>query len=278
MVNRLKFEIRKGITSEDPIWYVWEVDFDSGEIKRITHSYWVYLSGNSIGEIYFEYKLKTGATWKGEIDSADIKIHFPPWTPRALGESVEPLPFIDHNKFDWKGFASIRPDGYKLEDRTIHWILKDFEPDENIFFHYDPILKIKLEILEKKPPGFDTVEAYYEVGGRYSFAGNIKEAIKWFERATNKFPEHCNYYGTLVALSQCYLKTGDTTKALTYLKRVWNDREYLENRTLLRLAFTFKNAGEIDKAKDTFKWIIENSNSKTTVEIAKERLEELLKE
>lgn len=57
--------------------FLFELEFDTGQTRRLVHSYELMSSGSSIGDWYFEYILKTGALWKGSIANLTIQVESP---------------------------------------------------------------------------------------------------------------------------------------------------------------------------------------------------------
>jgi hypothetical protein len=107
--------------------YLKEVSFKSGQVRTVVDEYTTELG--DMGWIFspyceyrlFTYVLKTGATWKGSIGEAEIKVDY------------SHLPFLYHVKPELAG--SVR------RGKSLIWILKNIEPKEDVSI-----------ILEKRGP------------------------------------------------------------------------------------------------------------------------------
>jgi hypothetical protein len=77
-------------------------------------------------EYWTGYVLRTGAAWRGPIRKARVEV-------RLKGLDLETL-------------RSVLPDGAKKVDGGLVWEFRDFEPDEDIFVTYNPVLTLDEEI------------------------------------------------------------------------------------------------------------------------------------
>lgn len=107
-----KHEKSFAIGSEESLGaFIWQVQFGPAETKTVK----VAFSFGGLSELssYQElsYILKTGALWAGNIEQADI--------------------FWDLNGRELE-VKDIRPNGYKLHDKVIHWHFEHFKPSEDI--------------------------------------------------------------------------------------------------------------------------------------------------
>jgi len=94
-------------------WYTKKVVFMPKALKRIRDTYDITWSGNTLGESWFSYVMKTGANWKGKIGKADIFIRF----------TCLPLEI-----------TKASPSNFIIKDSIIEWHFENYEPSENIYF------------------------------------------------------------------------------------------------------------------------------------------------
>lgn len=94
--------------------YFWNTNFKKGERKTIKNTYKFSILHLTNGLKEIGYILTTGAFWQGNIGKAVINV-----------KGIHPL-----------SVSSIFPGGYKIEDKTILWDLKDFEPDSDVKIQY----------------------------------------------------------------------------------------------------------------------------------------------
>ncbi len=105
-------------------WYLYDVDFEAGEEKRIVNYYWLMPSSYKTGQ-WFSYILETGASWRESIESVDIYVNFNG----------------DLSVFD---VDQLSPEGYEFDifgdDGTVSWHFENLEPteDDNISVSYYP--------------------------------------------------------------------------------------------------------------------------------------------
>ncbi len=101
-------------------WYLYDVDFEAGEEKEITNTYWMMPSFYKMGD-WFYYILETGASWKGVIEQVDIYVNF-------------------HGDYTLYGVSDVSPSGYMfdVEANAIEWHLEDLEPtaDDELYVLY----------------------------------------------------------------------------------------------------------------------------------------------
>lgn len=98
------------------------VDFDAGQVRRVRVKY--VGSGDAQGGWphagRWAYPLKAGGGWKGKVGEARVVVRFPMSMPPG-------------------GFGPFRPEAVRLtpapgtfEGQTATWVLKDFEPDQDV--------------------------------------------------------------------------------------------------------------------------------------------------
>jgi hypothetical protein len=104
-------------------WHVKDVHFAAGQTRKVVDSYSGGMGGDVMGYRSFNYVLKTGASWKGPIGEAVIRVDV-----RDMLRACR----IDH----------IEPKGYKLADGIISWRLKEFEPKEDVSITFSPLVII----------------------------------------------------------------------------------------------------------------------------------------
>jgi hypothetical protein len=103
-------------------WFVKKVHFEAGQTHRVVDAYSMRLgSSNTAGEVthcLLSYVLRTGANWKGTIESAVIRADL---SPAAAYYQVSAI-----------------PPGYTRKQNTLTWTLKDLEPKEDIHVTLTP--------------------------------------------------------------------------------------------------------------------------------------------
>ncbi|MEE9119183.1 MAG: YARHG domain-containing protein, partial [Calditrichia bacterium] len=104
--------------------YTSDVHFDEQEEKVVRHTYVVRGEIVSTGEHTFKYILKTGALWKGNIESISIR--------------------LEMKEADASGFQSISPAEHKAikegEKIFLNWEYQNLKPDFNIIISSPPIV------------------------------------------------------------------------------------------------------------------------------------------
>ena len=104
--------------------YTFHVRFKKGEMKSVIQTYTVGGGGNSIGERYFNYILKTGSLWKDSIKSLFISLKL--------------------SRKDVKYWQSISPQvsDTKQTGKSIefHWRYENVKPDSDIELYHHPDL------------------------------------------------------------------------------------------------------------------------------------------
>ncbi len=110
-----KISKRKGLDFEYA--FLWEVKLPKGKIVHLHHTYDYKDSGDSIGQSWVSYILKSGALWNGSIEKAEIVLD--------MDKSV-----------DKADIQSIQPDGYYMNNGTIHWVFKNFKPFKDILVKF----------------------------------------------------------------------------------------------------------------------------------------------
>lgn len=105
-------------------WKVFDVPFAADEKKTVRVTYWVEPTQVKDADkgtlLFYSYTLKTGATWKGKIQQAVVRIKLDDVTPSRL---VRVVPI-----------GGRRTNGGK----TLTWTFKDFKPTDNIEITYRP--------------------------------------------------------------------------------------------------------------------------------------------
>jgi hypothetical protein len=101
-------------------WHAFTVPFTAGETRVVRNTYRGGLGGVSDGSQFFEYVLASGASWRGTIGDAIVRIK---WLDEGdvLPDSV---------------YAE--PAGMVLEERSATWRFEDIEPsnEHNVVFSY----------------------------------------------------------------------------------------------------------------------------------------------
>jgi hypothetical protein len=109
-------------------WKVFDVAFSSDEKKVVKVTYWVEpasLKDEEKGDVlFYSYILKTGATWKGKIDTAVLKVKLDGVSPKKI---VQALP---------KGAVKSK------NGTVLTWMLKDIKPDKDIEITFKPSKKV----------------------------------------------------------------------------------------------------------------------------------------
>ena len=104
---------KAGWVGEYKGWHVKDVRFKEGEVLTIVDTYTGGIGNNTGGDKWFEYILKTGASWKGRISKADI--------------SVDVSALLGARKI-----TSISPKGYTRSGGVVKWALRNIEPKKDI--------------------------------------------------------------------------------------------------------------------------------------------------
>jgi hypothetical protein len=98
--------------------YLWKVQLPQNKIVKLHHTYDFGNSGDSGGQSWITYILKTGALWDGLMDKAQIAID--------LGAPVG------------KDNLKITPKGYVYKDGIISWSYTHFKPTVDIRVDINP--------------------------------------------------------------------------------------------------------------------------------------------
>ena len=93
-------------------WHVKNVRFAAGQTRTVVNEYGSGLGGVSDGSSFFNYVLRTGASWKGKIGEAVIE--------------------VDVSRIPPYYTVTADPDGYQERGHKLIWVLKDFDPAEDI--------------------------------------------------------------------------------------------------------------------------------------------------
>jgi hypothetical protein len=166
-----------------PWWKVFKVPFEStGQTIVVENSYSTFVvpggnSPNPLNDFLFTYIMKTGALWKGQIDSAKVTLY------------LERIPFDQVTK--------ISPEGFTREGNRITWNFKDFKPSQNIEISimqdkFYERLALARKILVKEP---NSAFAHYLTGtvcfNRFSMDYNqLNEAEKELQTALSIDPNY----------------------------------------------------------------------------------------
>ena len=114
-------------------WYVKEVRFAAGQTRRVIDTYEGNLGEVSNGQVFFTYMLHTGRNWKGKIGEAVVVIDAvsPPKVVRIGTDAPKRVEFLRAS-----------PNSYVRKGSKFVWVMKDFEPEENIYVEYSPKRKL----------------------------------------------------------------------------------------------------------------------------------------
>ena len=105
-------------------WKVWDVAMDAKGTTTVKVTYWVQpakvADADKNALLHYTYTLRTGATWKGKISSADITVKLDDVAPGALVRVV--------------------PVGAKKSNggKTFTWAMRNFKPTDDIEITYKP--------------------------------------------------------------------------------------------------------------------------------------------
>lgn len=105
-------------------WKVFDVPMTENGTKAVKVSYWVEPAKVATAEksevLHYVYTLLTGATWKGKIDKAVIRVKLGDVKPDSLVQAT--------------------PAGFEKKDAgtTLEWTMKDFKPSSNIEITFKP--------------------------------------------------------------------------------------------------------------------------------------------
>ncbi|HIE51613.1 MAG TPA: YARHG domain-containing protein [Armatimonadetes bacterium] len=122
-VDGVKVPVRRVVPkdqgpAEYQIWWVKRVHFRRGQRRVVRNRYTSSLGSNIAGYSFFEYILRTGASWKGKIGEARI--------------------VVDLTGLENYSNFSISPQGYRRNGSRIAWQFRDFEPQEDISISFFP--------------------------------------------------------------------------------------------------------------------------------------------
>lgn len=108
----------KGDEQEYEAWHVKDVHFSRGQTRVIVDQYATEYGGDSMGGIFLNYILKTGGNWKGTIGEALI--------------TVDASQLANY----WR-VTPMDPKGSTVKGSKITWLLKDFEPSDNVYIYIE---------------------------------------------------------------------------------------------------------------------------------------------
>ncbi|MCX5970625.1 MAG: S-layer homology domain-containing protein [Coprothermobacterota bacterium] len=159
-------------------WAVWPVSFQPEQGREIEVTY-TMTANRGMERIRIDYSLRTGAAWAGTIG-------------QSLIEFSAPFPIED-------GQVSASPTGWVLENGTVHWDLRDFEPAEDVNVSlispeaWQPIHEAKAALdLEDTPVHHLAVaKAYLALAQAGPFSGDegffisLKQYRQWAEVELN---------------------------------------------------------------------------------------------
>jgi hypothetical protein len=103
-------------------WRVFDVPLNANETKAVRVTYWVEpakLADKQAGSLlHYSYTMLTGATWKGKIDQAVVRVKLDGVSPDRIVRAT--------------------PAGYSKTDggKLLTWTLKDFKPADDIEITY----------------------------------------------------------------------------------------------------------------------------------------------
>lgn len=100
-------------------WYTFPVSFAPDQTRVVVNTYRFVSPGNSIGDVYLSYVLRTGRYWKGGIGRAKVTVR--------LGD-VGPWQLVHLYPGDWL----VSPDG-----KALTWERQDFEPAYDLEVTYN---------------------------------------------------------------------------------------------------------------------------------------------
>ena len=139
-------------------YYIWKIPFERGETKVLEHNYRYYNlreeTGKSPQALWsaFVFFLKAASTWKGSIDTVDIKVYglstfYPNWRVdnpydpklRFFYESTS-CSYLGLEAYSWAkdklgyldSLHDFSPKGYGINADTVSWFFTNIEPDFNI--------------------------------------------------------------------------------------------------------------------------------------------------
>ncbi|AOT69721.1 tetratricopeptide repeat protein [Geosporobacter ferrireducens] len=270
-------EVRKGLQQKgnnvDPLyypnWYVWEMEIKKGEIKKVVNSYWMHNTYDSTGGETIQYVLKTGATWKGEIEYGKITIVFDdPVSPQNF--SILDYELYQSNK---NVQVFIHP-----EDKSFIWEFYRLEPDFDIGLYRQEWQRRGIEVLlyqdylpkehkegqHLRQLGLAAIEAY-EKGDYEKAMDAIKKANQYKESQNAEVASYAlevanllDYYRGMILKQQ-----GDYKGAAYYLKLNGLSEDY----NLYELANVYRQAGELDQYIQTLKKIIRRENGQNSLRL-----------
>ncbi|MBX3097207.1 MAG: DUF4424 family protein [Fimbriimonadaceae bacterium] len=112
-VDGERFETVRRVGKGDDIyyrqWWVKEVPFGGGQVRRVRNLYTTQHGGNAMGQTFLVYVLATGAPWKGTIARGEVRADITGLPPGIIGA---------------------RPPGWVREGNELVWRFTDKEPTE----------------------------------------------------------------------------------------------------------------------------------------------------
>ncbi|MCX5975930.1 MAG: S-layer homology domain-containing protein [Coprothermobacterota bacterium] len=140
-------------------WAVWPVSFQPEQGREIEVTYTV-TAFRGLERILIDYSLRTGAAWVGTIGQSTIELS-------------APFPIED-------GQVSGSPTGWVLENGTVHWNLRDFEPTEDVKVSlispeaWQPIHEAKAALILENTPArhLALAKAYLALAQGQLFSGD----------------------------------------------------------------------------------------------------------
>ncbi len=103
-------------------WYVKGVRFEPGQ-RRVVRDEYLQPNGEIVGQWFFPYALRTGASWHGPIEHVEVILK---WT----------------EEYEWKPFTEARdalPWEASEDGRTLRWAAESLEPEGDILLHFRPM-------------------------------------------------------------------------------------------------------------------------------------------
>lgn len=119
--ERARIKVKKGLEPEGnnteelyfPQWYTWKMHFDADERIKVVNKYWMVNSSGGEDSEWFDYILRSGATWKGSIGKVTVRVQME-----------------DYDMSD-TAFEQMKPT-YIEEGGTIVWEAENIEPEQDI--------------------------------------------------------------------------------------------------------------------------------------------------
>lgn len=206
---------------------IWSMYFPPGaeRIVRCTYKAAFYMGDAPVGDLFgygtagFDYITKTGALWKGKIDTADFKIVLP-YSVDSLYDSIS------------RRIVTIGPGNHVWKGNIVSWHFENWKPDENIYIRERTYFLDELDRFFKS----NLIDKLREASGwirQYRHDGDYQGGLRLY---TEKDAVCENVWPTQ---EEMQLTGKESAQAVELLKRLCV--AYYRNEILARHGYRFKD-------------------------------------